>query len=393
MHKNDADIVRLAGQYVFELFRNANADCSLVYHGFTRSRELVDACKEIAKGCKLDDDAERVVLLSAWFHDAGYAVASDGDRAKSIEAARKFLADRAQPESLADAVASCLEAIADGHVPDAPAHEVLHDGLLARLANKNYLEEAALLRLEEERRNGKSCSDPEWIQGRIEYFHAHPYRTLWAQREYNGQRAKNLLRLDKLRKKEIEEREEPRADEAKLSKNVGRTIESLYDNVTRNQIRLVAIADHRTSTMLHVNAIMISLTVALVLRRLDEQSKLMVPTVVLLCVNLAVVVLSILSMRSGAPKLRGRGSEEGRAHEANVLELMNVTEVSLPAFLAHIRELAADAPALQRSYMECIYFGRKYLIQRKKALQLTYDIFICGLAGALLLFVLAMVRN
>jgi len=82
MSKSDSEIVRLAGRHVFELFSNASADVPLIYHGFKRSRGLVDDCREIAKGNKLDGAEGDVLLLSAWFHDAGYAARKDGGRAK-----------------------------------------------------------------------------------------------------------------------------------------------------------------------------------------------------------------------------------------------------------------------------------------------------------------------
>jgi len=94
MSKDDSEIVRLAGQHVFDLFRNANGTSSLVYHGFKRSRALVDDCKEIAKGNKLNGSEGQVLMLSAWFHDAGFAV-NGGGREKSIEIARARLNDLA----------------------------------------------------------------------------------------------------------------------------------------------------------------------------------------------------------------------------------------------------------------------------------------------------------
>ncbi|SRR6266478_4802288 len=111
MSKSDSEIVRLAGRHVFELFSNASADVPLIYHGFKRSRGLVDDCREIAKGNKLDGAEGDVLLLSAWFHDAGYAARKDGGREESIELAQTFLAShgqRARARSLADVVASCL---------------------------------------------------------------------------------------------------------------------------------------------------------------------------------------------------------------------------------------------------------------------------------------------
>ena len=41
MGKHDTDLVRLAAEHVFELFKGANPDVPLVYHGFNRTRELV----------------------------------------------------------------------------------------------------------------------------------------------------------------------------------------------------------------------------------------------------------------------------------------------------------------------------------------------------------------
>src|SRR5437016_4356467 len=152
MGKRDSEIVRLAGQHVFELFSNANAGSSLIYHGYKRSRELVDDCKDIGKGSGLDGEDGPVLLLSAWFHDAGYSVAKHGGRDKSIELARAFLASQGQPESLADAVAACISAVDGEDACDGLAGEVLHDALLAPLASKNYADEAELIRLEEQQK-------------------------------------------------------------------------------------------------------------------------------------------------------------------------------------------------------------------------------------------------
>src|SRR5260370_40652187 len=150
-----------------------------------------------------------------------------GGRREDIRLGRAFLGDPGEPEGLADAVAACLEVVDDGDTHDGPAHEVLHDALLAPLANKNYVEEAELLRLEEEGRTGKRYSDVEWTQNRIDYLHKHAYRTRWAQLEYNGQRAKNIVRLHRLLRRQLEEATEHRADEAKVAKTLGRAAESI----------------------------------------------------------------------------------------------------------------------------------------------------------------------
>ena len=392
MAKDDPDIVRLAGQHVFELFQKANPDPPLIYHGYKRSRELVDTCREIAKGSKLNGADGQVLLLSAWFHDAGYA-AGNGGREKSIELARAFLARHGERESLADAVAACLKRLDDGDAHAGLAHDVLHDALLAPLANKSHVEEGELLRLEEQGRTGKSWSDVEWTRSQIDFLHKQAYRTRWAQLEYDGQRAKNIVRLHKLLRKQLEEATEDRADEAKAAKNLGRAVESVFGDLTKNQLKLLSIADRRTSTMIHVNAIMISLMVGLVLRKIEEYRYLLVPTVVLLCVNLAVVILSIFSLRAGRGSLGRFVRDDAAAYEANLLVMSYEENVRLPDYAGRMNALLTDAPALQKAMVEYLYFGRTMLIRRRKTLQLTYDIFIYGLAIALVFFAVAMIRG
>ena len=158
MGKQDKGIVRQAAEHVFDLFRTASAGNALLFHCFKRSRDVVGACKEIAKESSLDDGDTRIVLLAAWFHDAAYAVVADGDRKKSVELARAFLTDRSQPQELIDSVAACIE-LAQAPAQDQHLHEVLHDALLSPVADKDFIRQADLFRLEQERRMGKRFTD------------------------------------------------------------------------------------------------------------------------------------------------------------------------------------------------------------------------------------------
>ncbi len=392
MGKNDSEIVRLAGEHVLDLFSNASAEVPLIYRGYKRSRELVDDCREIAKGSKLNGEAGQIALLSAWFHDAGFAVAKEGAREKSIKIARDFLSRQGQPESVADAVAACIEGVAGGQDgPDGLASAVLHDALLAPLGSKNYLAQAELLRLEEEQRTGNAYSDVEWTRNQIEYLRNNNYRTRWAQLEYDARKAKTLARLHKLLRKQLGEASEQKAEEAKITKNAGRTVEGLFGDLTRNQLRVLSIADRRTGTMIHVNAIMISLVVALVLRKIEEHRNLILPTIVLLCVNVAVVVMSIVSMRAGR-ELR-QAPDEIAAHDGNLLLTTSNVTMPLADYLERMNGLVSDPAALQTKLFEYLYFLRNLILHRNRTLRLTYDIFIYGLGVSLVLFMVAIFRG
>ena len=400
MSKHNGDLVRSAGEHVFALFRDAAEDAPLVYHGFSRTRELVDACTDIAKGNKLDDQASEVVLLSAWFYDACYAMGSD-DHGKSLELCRQFLEHHQVRHRAPDQIAACFRGL-DGADPKprdardgvprdhyAPS-DVLYDGRLALLAGKDYVEQSELLRLELERRSGKTFSDIEWTQRCIASFDAHPYRTSFAQLEFGSQRAANLVRLHKLLRRQVKEAEEAHADAEKLAKGVGRTIENMFWYLTRSQVALFGLADRRTSTMVHVNAIMLSIVVALLVRRLDVDRYLVVPTLLLLTVNMATIFVSIYSMRSARAKL---AQEEARRHDTNFLVFSNDLPVSLAEYAERMNRLFADRPEFQRRMIEHMYFVRKLLADRARALRITYDVFIYGLALAIIAFAVALIRR
>ncbi|HWE23450.1 MAG TPA: Pycsar system effector family protein [Myxococcales bacterium] len=395
MGKRDKDVIRYAADHVFALFRDASRESALVYHGYDRTRELVRSCREIGKGCGLEDAELRVALLAAWFYDVGRTAGPQANGVQSAEIARQFLAAQGEPAELADAVEACMRASHDGVVENG-AQEVLHDALLVPTAGKDYLRELQLLRCENNRRAGTTLSDVEWTEGCIQFVEQHPFRTRYAQVEYNRGRAENLVRLQNLLREQRERNVEEKAEAAKGEKRFAAAIEELYKDLTRNQFKLLAVADRRTATMVHVNAIMISLIVALLLRHIDTHPHLLVPTLLLLAVNLAAVLISILSMRAPSSLKRfvdGGGAEDAAAHDTNLLLIGNNLPMARDAYREQMEQLAQDLPALRKSMLDATYFVRRMLVWRAKMLRATYDVFLGGLFLAVFAFVVAVLRK
>ena len=235
------------------------------------------------------------------------------------------------------------------------------------------------------------CLEPD-----LEFFGAHPYRTRFAQLRYGGGRAANLAQLQKRLRRERRQLERARADESGAAKRLGRSAETIFYHFTRIHIGLVGLADRRTSTMIHVNAIMMSIVVALLARRIQTEKDLLLPTVLLLCVNVTVVFLAIYSMRAGRRGLFGRSSlsaAEAREHDANLLALTNETTLSLSEYAEQMSGLLADPVQFQRRVIEDLYFGRRVLVERGKTLRLTYGIFIYGVTLAIVVFVVTVMRR
>lgn len=399
MGKHNGEIVRAGREHAFALFRSAADRAPLEYHNFPRTRDVVDACKDIAKGCKLDDESREVVLLCAWFYDTCYATDSD-DHDKSLALCTEFLEAQHAHRPTIERIADCFRgatgadhgATERSAIPAGgeTASDVLHDARIAVLASKDYVEQAELLRLEMQRRSGTSLTDLEWTQRCIAFAEAHAYRTRYAQVAYGAQRAGNLARLQKLLRKQQRDLDEAHTDANRQAKGAAKTVESMFYHFTRLHISLFEVADRRTNTMVHVNALMMTIVVALLARRISTDRDLLLPTTLLLCVNLAVVFLAVHSLR--APRVSFT-SEEARLHDSNLLGLMNEKSLSLPEYAREMDALVADPMQYQRKVIEQLYFGRKALAARTKALRRTYDVFLYGVALAMVGFVVTLARR
>ena len=389
MSKRDSDLVQQASEHVFQLFRKAGSDNHLVFHGFKRSRDVVRAVREIGKAMDLPEADFEGVLLAAWFYHSGHALAHDPEGKRSLEIAREFLAGHGAKEGQIAGVLACLTAVRlkeHGTTPD----DVLRDGLLLWLARPSHLEDAELLRLEIERRENKVFSDVEWTQQCIDFFDQNPFRTRYAQIEYDADRAANLVRLHRRLRKNRDEVEEQKQEETKSSRGMGKVIQDIYSIQLRALIRLFAIADRRTSTMIRVNALMIGIIVALLGKRIAEERTLLWPTIALLAMNLVVIFQSVFSMSGTLARVP---AAEGEARDNNLLAFTNEIPLTLQQFVGRMRELAYDPAALQRSVLENLFYARMFLIRRRRALVVTYGLFIAGLALSASLFAMTLIRQ
>jgi hypothetical protein len=224
---------------------------------------------------------------------------------------------------------------------DHPLHEVLHDALLSPLADKDLIEQAELFRLEQERRTGKQVFDVEWTRQCIAYVEGHGYRTRYAQLEYDSGREANLMRLYKLLRKQEAELAEQKAGEEKVAKGAGKTVESVFYFLTKMTVQVMV---------------------------------------------LVVIFIAVYSMR-----LKPRRPEVSGGHGSNVFVFD--ASVSLQQYQESMGALALDGPLMQKAMIDQLYFSRILLNERARALRLTYDVFIYGLACALAVFAFVLVRQ
>ncbi|WP_026308525.1 hypothetical protein [Spirosoma spitsbergense] len=287
------NVVKKARKYVFALY-NKHVSTDRYFHTYTRAFEVVKACKELARAMALPDEACEVLLLAAWFVDSRYIHIDHETKPDSVAIAQAFLEEYGYPATKAEQVVRCIQSVEGAKPPESPLAELLYDGYWLYLAQRNYAQQAELIRAEQERLLGRTFSDEQWIRQCMDDFTEHPFYTEFAQREYSRQRAENRLILDhKLRKLTYSASPDHKEDN-RLSY---REIEDAFKLTSRNYVKLVGVADRKAGLLIHVSSIIISIMLAVLLRHLTDNPTLLGPTVLLLIVCSATIAFSILASR------------------------------------------------------------------------------------------------
>src|SRR5450432_1031572 len=82
----------------------------------------------------------------------------------------------------------------------------------------------------------------------------------------------------------------------KMKKSHAKT-DDLFKLAFRNYNHLISVADSKASLLIHVNSIIISVTIAFVLGKIEKVYFVLWPTVVLLSVSLTTILLAILASK------------------------------------------------------------------------------------------------
>ena len=292
-------------KYIFSLLTK-ELHHDFLYHNLSHTQRVVNAVKELIVGENISEVDANILLLAAWFHDAGYAKGCENHEESSVRIATNFLHEYNMDESIIDAVNALIRVTKMGAEPDTLLEKIIRDADMIHLAKKSFTDISDLLKEELNLIHDKTYDESEWIEENIQFLaNTHHYHTHYAQENWQYGKDKNLAQLFKQRKKIQQEtrKESTKHEELKLKKQKAKTpergIETMFRVTLRNHITLSNIADTKANILLSVNAIIISLALSSLLPKLDNPSNqyLIVPTVIFIAFTVASIVLSILATR------------------------------------------------------------------------------------------------
>ncbi|MDW7693697.1 DUF5706 domain-containing protein [Flammeovirgaceae bacterium SG7u.111] len=375
----------------------------LEYHDFNHTQDVIDAADEIGKENNLSEEEMEILLIAAWFHDTGHKDKIDEHEEASKNIAENYLREIDYPQEKIDQVKSAIDATKMPQKPKNKLEQVICDADLAHLGGKGFLKKTTSLMRERSSLGTLKHSEEDWYANTVEFARKHKYFTQYGKTVLEAKKQKNLKKLNKKIDKINNQKDDILSDELdidlgelkklkkKLQKVEGRPergIETMFRVTSRNHVDLSAMADTKANIMISVNSILITIVIGVLMRKLDSNPHLIIPTVILMIVCLAAIVFAIFATRPSITT--GKFTKEDiKKKQANLLFFGNFHKMELKDFEWGMNELINDSEYLYGSMIRDIYFLGSVLGKKYKYLRTSYTIFMYGLIIASIVFLIA----
>lgn len=397
-YKNLLDDVK---NYVLAYFATQH-DSKLVYHNLAHTQDVVKSTIQIANHYQLNEKDFFIVVAAAWFHDTGYFEDPINHEQKGAELAIAFLKQKDVPADITDQV---MQLILSTKMPQRPTNQlenILCDGDLFHLGTKEFRKKGKLMHKEVELLYNIDINKKSWRIKDIEFLESQQYHTDYCRLLLSDQKQKNIEELkSKLKEEDIAQvavnevvidkqsgEKEPKLLSKKDKQRPDKGIETMFRITSTNNQRLSDMADNKAQLLITVNSIILSLIISLVLRKLEDNAFLIIPTFILLMVSLSCIIFSILATRPSIPDgLFSQNDIERK--KVNLLFFGNFYKMALSDYSKGMITVMNDQEFLYGTLINDVYSQGVVLGRKYKLIRIAYNIFMFGLIAAVLAYIVS----
>lgn len=388
-HKTDKRIE----EYVRGLFDQMHSP-SLVFHNLEHTENVVKYTKEIAGHYNVSEKEMLILYAAAWFHDTGYLFTEPGKHEEmSCDIMKKFMKDLVTDEDVITEIEGCIMSTKAPRHPKDLLQEIICDADTYHLGTKDFkaMNKKAF---QEAKLRDSNIKKEDFIKGTIKMLEAHVFYTNYCKDLLNARKNKNLEKLKaKAEKKEDKggkkEKSAVQVDLSEVEKDksglMSKGIQTMLRLTSQNHLKLSEMADRKANILISVNAIIISVILSVLLRKLSTETYLIIPTILFLTSAVVTIVISILATR---PKVTsGNFTMEGvKEKKINLLFFGNFYKSTYDQYNAAMREMMLDTDYLYGSLIKDIYYLGKVLGQKYKLIRIAYNVFMIGIIVSVIAF-------
>ncbi len=392
-------ILKKAEEYVLDILQK-NLSENNVYHNVDHTKDVVNESELIGKAEGLNSSELEIVKLAAIFHDLGYVEKIYGHEEISAKFAEEFLINEKYPPNKIEKVKNCIMATKVPQEPKNILEEVICDSDLSHVGKETFTKRNNLFREEFEFHFGRELTEYEWLKKSADFLSQHKFFTGYANRELEPQKQKNLSKLQKklrrLTTKDLNDdlKRKNGNDKKKSNKKTiaGRGVETMFRNVMRTHVEFSAMADSKANIMISVNTLVLTALFALLASKLDKNPHLIIPTFIMILVNITTLIFAIIVTR---PKISSGTFTKEDIHNknANLLFFGNFYMMNLDDFSWGMKEMIGNREYLYDSMIKDFYFLGQVLGHKYRYLRICYSIFIYGIIIAVTAFIIAILAS
>ena len=401
MTEPQTNLVAAAREFATNIFQY-KVSKSFKYHNLDHTRQVVRAAEEMADYYQLSPEDRNAVLIAAWFHDTGFANGeSKGHEATSVEMATSFLKEHHADPLLIEKVAKSIEATKMPQTPGPLIEQIVCDADLFHLGTDEFKIKNEELRQELAEIAKEDLPKKKWRKMNINFMENHKYFTDYGKRKLQPIKEKHIEELkikeDQGNKKGGKKGKKPDDMLAVLKEEVPvdgtepknkkgkdkdaqteRGISTVFRIMANNHASLSQMADSKANIMISVNSIILSVVISVLLRRLEEDTHLIIPTIMLVLVCVATIVFAVKATRPNISE--GTFTKEDIQNKrTNLLFFGNFHNMTLPDYDWAMREMLDSRDYLYGSMVKDIYFLGVVLAKKYRLLRISYNIFMYGL--------------
>lgn len=360
----------------------------LVYHNIDHTLRVVGQAETIGIHENLDEEEMAIVMIAAWFHDVGYLEKYRGHEEVSVQMATEFLNGKGVDRVYIDRIAECIRSTVVPQYPADKISAVLCDADMMHLGMEKYPEIIKKLRNEWENMGIRSLSKKKFRKTSIKILTDHEFHTYYCQAEFSKIKEQNLRNLLSVSAddKSVPKKKTGNTGRSDLRK-YSRGADSMLRLTARNQISLSSIADNKSNILISLNGIIISLGLALLVRKFEERPEFIIPTLIFLVFSLATIVLAILSTRPYVSSGKF-DNHDFKRKKVNLLFFGNFYNMKVDDYEKAMEEILNDDPNLYSAMIRDQYYLGKVLAKKYKLLRITYGVFMTGLIISVISFIL-----
>jgi predicted metal-dependent HD superfamily phosphohydrolase len=395
LEKDFLFIYKKAVQAVTEMFE-ASQPVDLIFHNLKHTKDVVERATKMADHYKLSENDRLILFIAAWFHDTGYMfVLHDAHEEKSVQLMQAFIAPFGMDASLVKEIEACILSTRLPRNPTNLIQQILCDADTYHFGTKDFKSNNKKVYKEFQHSQKNELSKLDFDEHTLSMLGNHNFYTSYCYDLLNDGKIDNMKKLKKKREHEWQEESRMLTEGGPvLNEKQGTTkgMQTMLRLTSSNHIRLSEMADKKANILISVNAIIISLILSILLRKLQTDPYLTYPSIIFLTTSVATIVVAILATR---PKLSaGTFAEEDIVNKkTNLMFFGNFHKMPQEKYENAMRTMMKDPDYLYSSIIQDIYSLGAVLGKKYKLVRLAYNLFMYGIVISVLAFAIASFWN